>query len=157
MFQIQLKQSDAGIQQCFSFMRSRRATRVSPAVRAVGGVNAGQLPFAPPAILSPTAARAAQGPEAVTASVAFQVTGTTAPPAARVSHLSLAQLAKCSPFRLNKTPPGHLSIGSTQIMFSQRKKKRKRKRAALRVHIPTPTTTAHDVREASAEGCDPVA
>lgn len=66
-----------------SVTSARRVTLVSPAVRAVGGVNAGQLLFVPPAILLPTAAHAAQGPEVVTASAASQATGTTALPAAR--------------------------------------------------------------------------
>lgn len=61
----------------------RRATRVSPAVRAAGGVNVGQLPFAPPAILSHTVVPAARGLEVVTVSVASQATGTTVLLAAR--------------------------------------------------------------------------
>lgn len=66
----------------------RRVTLVSPAVRAAGGVNAGRLPFAPPAILSPTAVCAAPEPEGVTVSAACQDTGITALPAARVRQKS---------------------------------------------------------------------
>lgn len=61
----------------------RRATLVSPAVRAVRGVNAVQPLSAPPAILLPTAVHAVRGLEVVTVSAASQATGTTAPPVAR--------------------------------------------------------------------------
>lgn len=63
----------------------------SPAVRAAGGVNVGQLPSAQRAIRSPTAVPAARGPEAATASAASQDTGITVRPAAGVS-----QETKCS-------------------------------------------------------------
>ena len=52
-------------------------------------MNAGQPLSVPPAILLPTAVRAARGLEAVTVSDASQATGTTAPPVARVSPLSV--------------------------------------------------------------------
>lgn len=82
------------------FFSCRRATQVSPAVRAVSGVNVGQLPFAPPAILSPTAVHVAQGLEVGTVSAAFPATGTIALLAARVSHPSLMHHAQCGLTRM---------------------------------------------------------
>lgn len=77
---------------CFwGLSSSRRVTLASPAVRAAGGVNVGQLPSAQRAIRSPTAVPVARGPEAATASAASQDTGITVHPAARVS-----QKTKCS-------------------------------------------------------------
>lgn len=78
---------------CFLIILSHRmATQVFPAVRAVGGVSVGRPPFAPPAILSPTAARVTLELEVGTVSAASPATGTTALLAARVSHLSLNPL-----------------------------------------------------------------
>lgn len=131
MFQNELEQPDTGTIQSSSFMSSRRATLVSPAVRAVGGVNAGQLPFAPPAILSPTAVRAARGPGVVTASVASQATGTTNPPAARVSHLSVIRHVECS---LGLAPRPFVKMFDANNAFPEEK-------AAPSTHVPTPTTT----------------
>lgn len=61
----------------------RKATRVSPAVKAAGGATVGQLPSGPPAILSPTAVHVARGLEVVTASAVSQDTGIIALLAAR--------------------------------------------------------------------------
>lgn len=74
---------------------SRKVTRVSPAVRAVGDVDASQHPCVPPAILSLTAVHAAQELEVVTVSIASKVTGTTAPLVVRVSHLFFMQHVEC--------------------------------------------------------------
>lgn len=85
-------------------MLSRRATPVSPAVRAVGGVNVGPPPPAPPAIRSPTAVPASQGLGAATASAACRGTGTTAPPAAKVSLRDQSNiLLRLSPVMLKAT------------------------------------------------------
>lgn len=74
---------------------SRKVTQVSPAVRAVGDVDASQHPCAPPAILSLTAVHATQELEVVTVSIASKATGTTAPLVVRVSHLFFIQHVEC--------------------------------------------------------------
>ncbi|CAF93654.1 unnamed protein product, partial [Tetraodon nigroviridis] len=64
-------------------------------VKAVGGVNVGQLPLVPPAILSPRVVCVALEWEVGTVSDASLATGITALLAARVSHLSLKLLFYC--------------------------------------------------------------
>lgn len=66
-------------------MFCRKDTQVSPAARAVGGVNVAQPQCGPPAILLHTAVPAARGLADVIVSAASQATGTTAPLGARVS------------------------------------------------------------------------
>lgn len=80
---------------------SRRVTLASPAVRAAGGVNVGQLPFRQHAIHLPTAVLAARGPEAVSASAASKDTGITVLPAARVSQESMFSMANVLSLSLN--------------------------------------------------------
>lgn len=87
----------------------------------------GQLPLAPPATLSPTAVRAARAPGVVTASAVSQATGTTAPPAARVSHLSVIQ-------QKQNTPSPFVEIFNADNAFPEEE-------TALSAHVPTPTTT----------------
>lgn len=106
---------------------SRKATQVSPAVRAVRDVDASQHPCAPPAILSPTAVHAAQELEVVTVNIASKVSGTTAPPAVRVSHLFFIQYVEC-----------FLGLVPKPLV---KKNNKKVGRGVLSTHIPTPTIT----------------
>lgn len=117
-------------------MLSRRATPVSPAVRAVGGVNVGPPPPAPPAIRSPTAVPASPGPGAATASAACRGTGTTAPRAAKVSLQDQSNI---------------LSAFVSCNVEGDQSRALEEKAASTRVPHPRPRV---DVRESSAESGD---